>query len=119
MSVHRSVVLRNFLKEVDEVCNIREYFDSCFYHGCNFLKIERTVDCLLDIRKRHLIELLVVHCLHVLAVHPAEFCHIENGRRFADVVVIEDFYQLLERIDLAVSFRAPSKKGYEVDNGIF
>ena len=95
MNIHLRIVLRQCLKEIDVSLDIRENLDSRLNHRRDLLQIQILGDYFLDVRLCHLIELIKIHRLDVLAVHPFQFYHIENSRRFADILVVELFYQLV------------------------
>ena len=116
MHIHGCLIFRYFFKEIYVIFDIREYFDSCFYHGCDLVEIQISCDHFLQIRQSHSIEFVIIHLLHVFAVHPAKFYHVKDCRRFADSVVIKFFYQFFQRENLIVGRRTPSQKCYEVYN---
>ena len=118
MRIHRNVVLRQFLKEVNLLCNVRKYFDSCLYKIRNFLQIQIFFDCLFDHRQCILIILVIVHSFDVLAVHPTQFLHIKYRRRFIDTVVVKCFYKFFQTKNLAVLCRTPTKQCHIVHNGL-
>ena len=95
MNIHLRIILRQCLKEIDVSLDIRENLDSRLNHRRDLLQIQILGDYFLDVRLCHLIELIKIHRLDVLAVHPFQFSHIENSRRFADILVVELFYQLI------------------------
>ena len=40
MCIHRTVILRNFLEEIHQISDIREYLDSGLHHLCDLLQIQ-------------------------------------------------------------------------------
>ena len=70
MNIHLRIVLRQCLEEIDVPLNIRENLDSRLNHRRDLLQIQILGDYFLDVRLCHLIELIKIHRLDVLAVHP-------------------------------------------------
>ena len=117
MCIHCHVIFRKLLEEIYQSGNIREYFDSGLYHGCNLLQIQRLANRCLQVRLCHLIELVEIHSLQIFTIHPTQFHDIEDCRGFADAMVIELLDQFIQRENLAVILRAPSKQCHIVHDG--
>ncbi len=64
--------------------------------------IQTLGDFLFDVRLCHFIELIKIHRFVTIAVHPFQFYHIENSRRFADILVVELFTSRLRRKSLII-----------------
>ena len=71
---------------------VRQYFDSCLHKLSYFLKVEVFCNHLFDVWKSELIELVKVHSLKVLSVHPAELNHIKYSRRliYSGIIKLSD-----------------------------
>ena len=80
MGVHGGIVLRQFLKKVNMARNIRKHFNPGLDHGSYLAKVQVLFNHGPDVGLCHLIELLKIHGLHILAVHPAQLGHIKYGR---------------------------------------
>ena len=70
MDIHIRIIIRKRLKEINMAFDIRQHFNSRFYHGSNLLQIQLLSDCLPDIRLSHLVEAFEVHGLNIFSVHP-------------------------------------------------
>ena len=116
MAVHRRIVLRNLLEEIDQCRDIRESLNSCLYHSRDLLEVKVTFQNLFHIWKSSLIEYFRIHFLNILAVHPAKLVDIKYSWRFVNVVIIKFLNQLLETEDLVIICRTPSKKCNVVNN---
>ena len=114
MGVHRYIIFRHLLEEVDKIRNIRKYLDPGLYHSGDLFQIDIPGNGLLDIRKRHIIELVKVHGFHIFAVHPAKLLDVKYCRRFAHVMIVKHFHQLFQRKDLPVVLGAPSQERHIV-----
>ena len=96
MGIHGNIIFRHLLKEIDQLRNIREYFNPGLHHGSDLLKVNVSCNGFLDIGLRHIIELVKVHSLHILSVHPPKLLYIKDCRRLAHMTVVKSFYQFLQ-----------------------
>ena len=65
-------------------------------------------------RLRHGVELIKIHGLNILAVHPLKLYHIKHGRGFADILIIKFLHQLVQGKNLLIALRRPAKKCHKV-----
>ena len=95
---------------------IRQYFDSCLHKLSYLLKVEVFCNHLFDIWKSHFKELVKVHSLKVLTVHPTKLNHVKYSRRliYSGVIKLSDKTFQVKYLSSALS--TPAKKCYEVYN---
>ena len=67
-------------------------------------------------RQCHLIELVKIHLLQILTIHPAKFCHIKNSRGLAHMMIIKFLHQFIQCKEFIVVLRTPSEKCHKVNN---
>ena len=116
MAIHRCIILRNFLEEINQCRNVRESFDSGLNHSCNFLKVKVSLQNFLHVWKCSFIKYFRIHFLNILAIHPAKLVNIKYSRRFINVMIIKFFNQFPEAEDLVIICRTPAQKGNIVYN---
>ena len=104
------------LEEVDHLRDVWEDLDPGADHLGDLSEIQVFGQRFLQIGLGHLVESVRIHCLEVLAVHPAELLIVEYRRRLADPVVVKNLNQFLEAEDLSVAVRGPSAERDEVDD---
>ena len=114
MTIHGCIILRQFLKEINLLADIREYLDPRLDKRCDLPEVIWLCNHFLDIRLCHAIESVKIHGFQIFSIHPFQLHDIEHGRRLAHMAIVERLHQFLKREYLLIVGRAPAQQGYIV-----
>ena len=96
------------------LANIRENLNTALDHLGYGLRIDLLSRSLLNKGKRSFIELIKVHALNILPVHPAKLTHVKDSRALRNTVIIKFSNQILQGKNFLIPLRTPAEKCHKV-----